>query len=210
MPVVSDEHRAEVRAKIVATAAELIRRDGPNAATTRAVQEAAGVSTGTIYRYFPNAAALVAAAGQEITQQDWDNILGALDPNDPDSGLRQVIREVVLGPPETAPERIATVLLRTNSEAGSDGAAATTSYNRFVVEAISPIATDAQEAGHLQQAVDVEAMIELLDMVRDAMTVRAAQDSYATSHARVGAMLTRFTEAACFTQATSADAPADT
>lgn len=200
MPVVSDEHRAEVRARIVAAAADVIRRDGVDGATTRAIQQAAGVSTGTIYNYFASAAELIVAAGEEVTRQDWAEILDSLDVDGRDGGLRRLVRDVVIDATDFPKERVAAVRLRMGGDPGTDAAAAAGSYNRFLVETIAPILHDERDRARLRADLDLEALIELLDMVRDGIVIRAAQDSFATDHDRVGALLLAVLEAGVFAE----------
>ena len=58
--------RAAVEA-IVEAAAQIVERSGPDALTTQAVAERAGVSIGTLYQYFADKQAiLVAAARREL------------------------------------------------------------------------------------------------------------------------------------------------
>jgi AcrR family transcriptional regulator len=56
-----DAEGADVRARIIAAAAELISSGGPDAATTRAVAAAAGVQAPTIYRLFGDKRGLLVA-----------------------------------------------------------------------------------------------------------------------------------------------------
>ncbi len=188
MPVVSDEHRSEVRSRILAAAVQHVREHGVRATTTRAVQDAAGVSAGTIYNYFPNAAALTAAASERIALEDWDGVVSALDLSDND-GLRELVQTLVVDTVDAQSERRQSTLLRLDAEPESDAADAVTSYNRFVVSTIAPTVVDAQRSGQINDAVDADALVELLDMIRDAMSIRAGQDTYVTSHERVGAAL---------------------
>ncbi|NOK07865.1 TetR/AcrR family transcriptional regulator [Corallococcus exercitus] len=56
-----DAEGSDVRARIIAAAAELIASGGPEAATTRAVASAAGVQAPTLYRLFGDKRGLLAA-----------------------------------------------------------------------------------------------------------------------------------------------------
>jgi AcrR family transcriptional regulator len=70
----TETRRAEVRARIVAAARELIARGGYAAAQVSAVAEAAGVATGTVYRHFPSKAELFAEVFREASQREVDAI----------------------------------------------------------------------------------------------------------------------------------------
>lgn len=197
----SDEHRAEVRARIVAAAAGVIRREGADGATTRAIQDAAGVSTGTIYNYFSSVAELIAAAGEEVTRQDLTMILESLDFDAGKGDLRQLVREVVIDATDHQRERVAALRLRAGADPGTDAAAAAASYNRFLVETIAPLLRDERGQSRLRADIDVEALVEILDMVRDGIVIRAAQDSFATDHRRVGELLISILDASVFSAA---------
>ncbi|MET0404255.1 MAG: TetR/AcrR family transcriptional regulator [Cystobacter sp.] len=61
-----DAEGADVRARIIAAAAELISSGGPDAATTRAVAAAAGVQAPTLYRLFGDKLGLLAAVIEHV------------------------------------------------------------------------------------------------------------------------------------------------
>ena len=56
----TEARRAEVRARIVRAALDLIRHGGYREASVAAVASGAGVATGTVYRHFPSKADLFA------------------------------------------------------------------------------------------------------------------------------------------------------
>jgi AcrR family transcriptional regulator len=58
--------RDELRSSIVAAAARLLREEGAEAVTTRAVAQAAGVQAPTIYRLFGDKDGLVAAVAEHV------------------------------------------------------------------------------------------------------------------------------------------------
>jgi AcrR family transcriptional regulator len=64
--VVEDAEGPDVRARIIAAAAELISSGGPDAATTRAVATAAGVQAPTLYRLFGDKRGLLAAVIEHV------------------------------------------------------------------------------------------------------------------------------------------------
>jgi AcrR family transcriptional regulator len=70
----TEARRAEVRARIVASARELIARGGYAEAQVSAVADAAGVATGTVYRHFPSKAGLFAEVFREASQREVDAI----------------------------------------------------------------------------------------------------------------------------------------
>ena len=193
MPVVSNEHRVGVQGKILAAAVEVMREHGVRGTTTRAVQEAAGVSAGTIYNYFPSATALTAAAAKVIAREDWESSLREIDqPDGP--GLRQLVEQLVVGTEREQADRVRSTQLRLNAEPGTEDTDSVVEYNRFVIDTTASTVAEAQQSGLIDQSLDPAAFAELLDMVRDAMSIRAGQGSYATSHERVGRVLTQILE----------------
>jgi len=70
----TEARKAEVRARIVASARDLIARGGYAEAQVTAVADAAGVATGTVYRHFPSKADLFAEVFREASQREVDAV----------------------------------------------------------------------------------------------------------------------------------------
>ena len=70
----TEARKAEVRARIVAAARDLIAHGGYAEAQVSAVSEAAGVATGTVYRHFPSKAELFAEVFREASQREVDAV----------------------------------------------------------------------------------------------------------------------------------------
>ena len=73
----TEARRAEVRARIVRAAFELIRRGGYREASVAAVAAGAGVATGTVYRHFPSKADLFAEVFRVASQHEVDAVAAA-------------------------------------------------------------------------------------------------------------------------------------
>ncbi len=73
MPKVVD--RAEYRRELLYKSFELFAQKGYGSITMRQIAEGLGVSTGTLYHYFPNKEALFLQLVQEQTEQDILNFL---------------------------------------------------------------------------------------------------------------------------------------
>lgn len=58
-------HHGDLKAALVACAAEILRKKGPDALTLRSVSQAAGVSVAAPYRHFADRRQLVAAVAEE-------------------------------------------------------------------------------------------------------------------------------------------------
>ena len=68
MPKISDAQKAATRCRLVEAAVTVILRDGPSAATTRAIIDESGLSAGALYHYFPSKNALYAAIAQHFAE----------------------------------------------------------------------------------------------------------------------------------------------
>lgn len=80
--------------RILAGAARVFVREGFEAATTNRVAEEAGVSIGSLYQFFPNKAALVAALRAAHLARVRDVMGGALRP-EPARSLETIVDDVV-------------------------------------------------------------------------------------------------------------------
>ncbi|MBX3496970.1 MAG: TetR/AcrR family transcriptional regulator [Parvibaculum sp.] len=60
-------------------AARVLARDGAAAFTTNRVAEAAGVSIGSLYQYYPNKVSLLLALHERDAEQVWGKLAGVLD-----------------------------------------------------------------------------------------------------------------------------------
>jgi AcrR family transcriptional regulator len=74
----TEARRAEVRARIVRAALDLVRHGGYRAASVAAVAERAGVATGTVYRHFPSKAELFAEVFRVASQHEVDAVAAAV------------------------------------------------------------------------------------------------------------------------------------
>jgi AcrR family transcriptional regulator len=70
----------EIVAAILEAGRRLLGEEGPGALTTNRIAERAGVSIGSVYRYFPNKAAVVAAICEDETRQEASQLADATWP----------------------------------------------------------------------------------------------------------------------------------
>lgn len=70
MPKISDDRKEATRRRLVDAAVQVILTKGPAAATTRQILEAAGLSAGAMYHYFPSKDDLYEAIAQGFADRD--------------------------------------------------------------------------------------------------------------------------------------------
>ncbi|WP_327010839.1 TetR/AcrR family transcriptional regulator [Dactylosporangium sp. NBC_01737] len=82
------DSRSRTRASIVESAAKLLREQGADAVTTRAVAQAAGMQAPTIYRFFEDKEALLDAVAEHVFATYVSSKTLAEDSGDPVADLR--------------------------------------------------------------------------------------------------------------------------
>ena len=181
MPKVSAEHREAVRSKLLKAAARCLARKGYEATTTRDIATEAKVSAGTLYNYFPSKEALIEELAEDVLGSDLAEV-GAADV-DPDR-LVALLGNFVFGRPGGGTKVLAQLRGRVSPEANPPVAR----FNSYVVESFVPGVKAAQAAGRVRADLDTESLIELIDILWDGMTRRAAGRTFHTSYERVGAV----------------------
>jgi AcrR family transcriptional regulator len=73
----TEARRAAVRAQIVRSALDLVRRGGYREASVAAVAAGAGVATGTVYRHFPSKSELFAEVFRVASRHEVDAVAAA-------------------------------------------------------------------------------------------------------------------------------------
>jgi AcrR family transcriptional regulator len=68
----------QMRADLLEAATRVLHRFGARAFTTNRVADAAGVSVGSLYQYFPNKAALLIALHEQEAEQTWQKLAALL------------------------------------------------------------------------------------------------------------------------------------
>jgi AcrR family transcriptional regulator len=96
--------RATVEA-ILEAAARILRRDGAERLTTNHVAEAAGVSVGTLYGYFPDKSAIMLALARRLLRQGERALREALAADRGLSPARALVRAVLRQHAEDKPFR---------------------------------------------------------------------------------------------------------
>ena len=186
MPKVSQEHKDEVRRRLLDAAQVCLERSGYQDVTTRAILAEAELSTGTFYNYFPSKEHLYEALAEQLLSEDVEHLRQALDEADaPEDGLRRFVTDFLLGGPTPA---MALSVFRSRT-AGDDALEAIRGLNGWIIDAFSPMLAEARDQGAVRDDIDPRALVELLDIIWDGMGRRAAQDSFQTGYDAVGQAL---------------------
>ena len=186
MPKVSDAHREGVRRKLLDAARQCLLRKGYEL-TTRDILAEADVSAGTLYNYFESKADLVEAVAEGVLAEDVSmfSALAHSDTRGTGPALVDLLRDWVLADPQPGTAILAQFRGRVTQE--PDVREAVARYNRSLVDAFLPLVDEAAEEGYLRSDVDPAALVELIDIVWDGMTRRAATSTFATSFEAVAA-----------------------
>jgi AcrR family transcriptional regulator len=83
---------------ILEASAQILQKEGEAALTTNRIAEHAGFSIGTLYQYFPNREAILAAMAareQAHILGKLETVLARLDPADPEPMVREAVRALL-------------------------------------------------------------------------------------------------------------------
>jgi AcrR family transcriptional regulator len=178
VPKVSAEHRERVRRRLLDAARTVVVREGPEGTTTRAILDEAGVSAGTLYNYFASKAELFEALAEDLLLGEAAVLRGT------DESLRDFVGAIF-----ATPDNPAFAWFRGRMSTNPDVQAAQRRLNEYIVGLFAPMVREEQAAGTLPADLDPEAVVELIDLLFDALNRRHAVNSYVTSFERVGTAL---------------------
>ena len=92
-----EAHRREVQNAILTTTAALVAERGLTAVTMSQIAEETGIGRATLYKYFPDVAAILDAWHQQHVARHLERLRGVRDRHDgPASALRAVLEEYAL------------------------------------------------------------------------------------------------------------------
>jgi AcrR family transcriptional regulator len=143
-----DQGKAETRALIVAAARALFVERGYEAATTREVAERAGVGTGTVFKHFPDKAALLVG----VLYRDIDEAVARGKATLPDEGLiDQLVHlaRTLYGLYATQPNLYRPLIAQSMLETGPAGDEARTTTVQFLVD-VAELVAKAQAKGEVR------------------------------------------------------------
>jgi len=179
VPKVSAEHKEQVRQRLIDAARTVVLRDGHEGTTTRAILAEAGLSAGALYTYFSSKEELFEALVEDALG-DWLRRVAAQGQIDSPT---QLVRQFALGL-LTFPDLPAVAWFRGRMSTAPDVSEATHRFNRYVVDTFTPFLRDAATV----EEPDVEAIVELFDVVVEGLNRREVLGTFATSFDRVGAI----------------------
>jgi AcrR family transcriptional regulator len=174
MPKVSEEHKAKVRERLLDAAHECLLEKGMDGLTTRNVLERAGVSAGTLYHYFSGKDDLVMALADRVAEVEFVNVA-------PETDLLALVRRLLHpdGTNSVLPE------LRVRARVDVEVRRALSHYDELTITRFTPIVAQAQQEGLLDPDVDAAALVELVELVFEAVHAHLEAQTYVTSHERV-------------------------
>ena len=175
-----------MRDDLLEAAQAVVDRKGLGGLTIRDVLAEAGVAPATLYAYFSGkddlVGAMVSAVARRVAER---NEPPDVEDGEPDVvALWQLLREAMLHPTPGA-ELLAGVR---GQAATPDQTTTVRRINRQLVSSMRPLVEQVQARGAIG-GDDVDALVELLDIVWDGLTRRQATDTFVTSYERVGTVL---------------------
>jgi AcrR family transcriptional regulator len=177
VPKVSPEHKAGVRERLLDAAYACLLETGLEGLTTRAVLDRAGMSAGTLYHYFSGKDDLVMALAERIAAVEF----GDLGESAGDVDLLALTGRLL------EPHDVYSVLpeLRVRARLDADVRRALARYDELTVARFVPLVEQAQQAGVLSADLDAPALVELVELLFEALQSHAAAGTFVTSHERV-------------------------
>jgi AcrR family transcriptional regulator len=187
VPKVSEEHKIQVRQRILDAAWRVVGREGVEAATTRAILDEADMSPGALYSYFASKDELLLALSEEKVAETLALAAAMGDPEEGEGGLLLRYAARLFSQPIHSP---ALTAFRGRMTADPSVNDAIRDFNRSLVTRFAPLMTAAQDAGDFEKMPDPEALVELIDIVVDGLNRREVTGTFATSFERVGLVAT--------------------
>lgn len=184
MPKVSAEHKEHVRQRLIDAAGTVVMRDGHEGATTRAIVTEAGLSAGALYTYFSSKEELFEALAERALAESVVLYSATAEPGEQSADLlRHFVTELL-----TVPDLPALAWFRGRMSTDADLRAATERFNRYIVDTFTPIVRSVEG---IEADIDVEAVIELFDILVEGLNKREVLGTFATTFERVGTVATQ-------------------
>jgi AcrR family transcriptional regulator len=187
VPSAKDAYRKAMRDELLAAAQTVVARRGLGGLTIREVLAEAGVAPGTLYAYFEGKDDLVAAMAREIVGRVLDPTAVG-DEGDEDAPAGAVLWAMLDAAFSQPLEGAALLADFRGRGAGPEHAATVRGINQQLVSGMRPLVERGRASGALQ-VDDVDALVELLDIVWDGLTQRQGAGTFVTGYERVGRVM---------------------
>ena len=184
MPKVSEEHKEQVRRRLLDAAWRVVGRDGVEATTTRAILDEADMSAGALYSYFRSKDELLKVLAAEKITETLTLVAAQGEPYEGERELLMRYSARLLTQPSTTMALAAFRGRMTSDPAVND---AVHDVNRSIVDRFAPLVESAQrQRGGIGPTHDAEALVELVDLIVDGLNRRHLTGTLVTSFERVG------------------------
>lgn len=183
MPKVSDAHRRAVRQKIIDAAYGIIEAGDFSGLTTRLIAQAAGVSNGTLYHYFPSIDHLYVELAEASLRTAMAGIVQPeTGTGDEVAELQRWLRVGFLGDRE-----LAAAFSRFRDRVEPDGATSEVidELNQFAFAQFGDLIRHLQSRGRFRADLDAEALVEMIDFLWDGLGRRQAAGAFRVDYDRV-------------------------
>ena len=179
MPKVSTEHKEQVRQRLIDATRSVVLREGHEGATTRAILEEAGMSAGSLYNYFNSKDELFEALAEQVVSRGIREMVAGDEP--PGDVIVGLAAELL-----TVPDLPALTWFRGRLSADPEVRATIARFNGSIVESFAPLLVAAQADGTIDPDVDVDALVELFDVIVEGLNRREVMGAFVTNFQRVG------------------------
>ena len=183
MPKVSAEHKQAVRERLLDAAHECLHELGYEATTTREILDRAGLSAGTLYHYFSGKDDLMMALAERVASVELPALVGVGDGHGDGHGLAalaRLVRVILTSKGDTLlPE------LRNRARVDPQMRKALGRYDTLLVEGTASLVERAQLDGQVDPSIDAAALVELVELVFEAVQAHVAAGMFVTSVERI-------------------------
>lgn len=184
MPKVSEEHKTQIRERLIRAAFECVREKGYDRTTTRDILARSGLSAGAFYHYFKSKDELIAAAGSQIARAEIAGIVSRpLSAGD----TAGVTLAKIAAAQFRSPRAFTSELPAARVQAARVPAIreSLVNYDTRLLGALRQLGESAQADGDLREDVDIEALNELALTVYEGLQARGQSQTWVTSYERV-------------------------
>ena len=173
-----------MRDRLVDAAVAVITAEGAEAATTRRILQEAGLSAGALYHYFGSKSELLSAVAVRMAEATAVNTPPpCADAETIVEDHIKTLRQVFDPGGELSPSELSHLRdLAHNHDNISD---ALRDFDKGIVARFGPAVKQAQQLGIYQEAVDADALVELVQLFFEAFTARERSTGFATSREEV-------------------------